>query len=395
MDTTGDADDGVSVVIITEIGEYSAGAETTLSPDVSEVSCASSPETTRKNRDYVDVAKHLRITGLQTFKKHYGVSYRRSELGYVLDVLPGTPHHPLTDMCKDLVVTEDLSQIVARGFDRIPKADAQLMESFGMEPEYRLYEKVDGVLVRIFYFGGKWHVAQGNSDNAKQVLPCGALRNDNYTYQDLIFDALHVERCCYTRFHKICSDLLDRNMTYLLQLASPDLQNVTSYAIATVTLLAVRHTRTGRWVEPSRDATILFCQLNAVHPDRWTGKNIKTLMEGLTPKNPGFVVYKRLEPLFVAENKRFKDLYEVRHDRSSNLDKKIRMFLEGSHADYVVQYPQECRVFDVMKGLLEKLIDKMKTFKREIAATSFDAFMETHGRQDYTAILESECGVCL
>lgn len=402
MDAYDDEDVGVIIVepedaevlatVVTADVEKGKEWEEEEEKEKEEETASSSPEIMkipRINGNYVDVLKHIRVMGLDRFKKHYVVSSRKVELGYVLDVLPGTPHHPLTDMCKDLIVSEDLSHVVARGFDRIPKADTRSMEAFNMQPQFDLYEKVDGVLVRIFHFDGRWHVALGNSDTAKHVLPVGAMKNDNRTYQDLIFDVLMVDRCCYKRFNKICYELLDKSMTYLLQLVSPDLQNVTSYAIATMPLLAVRHTRTGKWAAPTRDAKVLFCQLKPMHSDMWMGRNIKTLMEGLTPKNPGFVVYLGEQPLFIAENKRFTDLYEMRHNRSSNLDKKIRLFLEGRHEDYVTQFPQESRVFDVMKGLMDKLMERLETFKKEIAATSLHEFVTKNGPQDYIPILES------
>ena len=102
----------------------------------------------------------------------------------------------------------------------------------------KVLEKIDGSLIKLYYYDGNWVFATSSTCDAKDA-PIKNYRD--LTYKDIILQA--------DNYRKIPFDNLNKRYTYLFELVSPMTQVVIKYNVASLYYLATKKTATGEEVE--------------------------------------------------------------------------------------------------------------------------------------------------
>ncbi len=88
------------------------------------------------------------------------------------------------------------------------------------ESELHIYQKIDGSLAKVWYFEGAWRLSSNGVIDASEVV-----MNDGINFQSLFMRALSTYKLNWPEF----TSTLDKNYTYMYELATPDNKVVVSY----------------------------------------------------------------------------------------------------------------------------------------------------------------------
>lgn len=230
------------------------------------------------------VQTYLETHSLAELRKQHGVKHRWSTqrpgvftLNY--DQLEVCDTDPLSQECRGLILRmrhlydaadhdgapmDSLvigeTEIVALPFARFfnhgtgPCADVDLGNA-------RFYEKLDGTLCIVHHDGGAWHVATRGVPDADVPID-----HHEGTFRTLFERAL---RECGERYG-LATELgqgLDPERTYLFELTAPENQVVVKYDDRAVSLLGIRHRKTGHEYPPEMLGDLyLVCPSHRVEP---------------------------------------------------------------------------------------------------------------------------------
>lgn len=123
------------------------------------------------------------------------------------------------------------------------------------DPGLRVYEKLDGTMMVIYWdpLQGRWHAGTRSVPEADLPIRAGHMEIGDMTFSELFFKALRETREAAegkpldwepTGFDKVVH--LNKELTYVFELTTPYNSIVVKYDEPRVTLLAARHTATGR-----------------------------------------------------------------------------------------------------------------------------------------------------
>ena len=148
--------------------------------------------------------------------------------------------HPIVKECRSLVVREELDgktySVVSRAFDRFFNQGECSLE-FDLS-KLKLFEKVDGSLVSVFYTEDYGWMYRTKS----MIMPTLSVQGWDRTWKDLIESSLDWENLSG----------LDKNCTYIFEVVARENRVVVNYQEDKAYLLAVRNNKTGNYSEVVR-----------------------------------------------------------------------------------------------------------------------------------------------
>jgi len=138
---------------------------------------------------------------------------------------------PIVQACRGAVVEETLEgfNLVAYAFDRFFNIGEPLAVDIDWSTA-KVYEKYDGSLIKLFFWGGKWIVSTSGS-----VAGAGNAGTSEKSFEDLFWEAFY-----YLGYKK---DNLDADNCYIFELCSSENRIVVKYNDYELRLLAVRNRR--------------------------------------------------------------------------------------------------------------------------------------------------------
>jgi T4 RnlA family RNA ligase len=165
--------------------------------------------------------------------------------------------------CRGLIL-DDQYQTIARPLRKF----FNLQEHQGTLPDSvpKIYEKLDGSLILLFFYEGQWQVASRGSFLSEQALKAREILND---YQSEV-------------------DQLDRSYTYLLEVIYPANRIVVDYGNAErLVLLAAVHTETGEEIDHEG---VTWRDRAQTYPATSLPDWIKSLNQAELPNQEGFIL---------------------------------------------------------------------------------------------------------
>ena len=140
---------------------------------------------------------------------------------------------PLVCEARGIIIDAADQIIVCRPFDKF----FNVQEQYAAEIDWktaRVLEKIDGSLIKLYWYNGKWVFATSSTCDASEAFVAGY---KGVTYRDVIARA--------DNYGKIPFDELDKGCTYLFELVSPMTQVVIKYDKTTLYFLTARDNMTG------------------------------------------------------------------------------------------------------------------------------------------------------
>lgn len=304
-----------------------------------------------KNLKVVDFIKEHGIEKLNT---KYGITVKNyPEHGlYVLNYcqIESPKMSPITRECRGLTLTHDLD-VVARSFDRFFNVGEGDSVNFDIQPNDVCYDKIDGSLIRVFFFNGKWHCATRGTAFAESNCMWGP------TFEELVLKVYDDHAA--TEFDDVVPlGVLDENVTYSLELTCVENRVVTRYEGYTLHFLAARH-KDGHYVQVS-DETL--GAMRWVRPKAYTFDSVEHCVEAarnLPDLKEGYVIYRDGVPMCKVKSPTYVAVHLI---RGEGLNKKRAMTLALiNEADEYLSYFPEDRV------ILDPFIEACRLMKEDFA----------------------------
>lgn len=307
------------------------------------------------------VKDYLKTHTLRELEEEHGVNSRpnsamdKFSLNY--DMITVKNGDALAEQCRGLVIRVDpeLTKKMLRDVEKqedVPKArwrdrvigDIEVLawpmnrfynygDSFGATIDWsdvglRVYEKLDGTMVVVYWdpLYRKWFAATRSVPEADLPIRKDSIELGDMTYSGLFFKALFETRQALSSelitwnvdsIDKIVH--LNKEMTYVFELTSPYNRVVVKYDEPRVTLLAIRHTQTGKEVAienariqhvqrpktwPLRSASALDAFVNAADPAQLEGAVVcDSHFNRLKVKNKSWVLSSRAKDLVTTSRR--------------------------------------------------------------------------------------------
>ena len=157
-----------------------------------------------------------------------------------------------------MVVTTELKpRLLAWPMSRFyNEGDHHAAEVDWSDADLRIYEKLDGTMIVLYYNPdkGQWHVGTRGVPEADVELNGGVHTTEKITFAQLFWRALEatIKRASGSKKFDVeeWKTYLDKDVTYVLELTSPVNRVVVRYDEETTTLLAARRLSDGRELDP-------------------------------------------------------------------------------------------------------------------------------------------------
>lgn len=317
----------------------------------------------------MQVIEYLNEHGPAKLTEEFAIKVKVYEEGLLVlnyDQIDSPKAHPIVVECRGLILDSDYN-VVSRSFDRFfnqgeqPDTQAHIDMSKAV-----LFDKVDGSLIKLYHWAGKWRLSTRGSAFAEGNCQFGE------SFQELCMRAL---QCAEQEFQDRCDENLDTDWTYIFELTCAENRIVKAYNGYTLHYLAARNNKTyeygsdwheqqslkvggysiGKYTFASMEDCLEVC------------KHLKDLDEGYVLYQDGRPVCKIKSPTYVA----------VHHIRGAGLSPKriCLLVLSGEHEEYLNYFRDDEKFFTpyvealahlniTMEGIYEsaKNIESQKDF---------------------------------
>lgn len=224
---------------------------------------------------------------------------------------------PLVCEARGIIIDAKHQTVVCRPFDKFFNVQEQYAADIDWNTT-KVLEKIDGSLIKLYWYNGKWTFATSSTCDATEASVAGY---KGVTYRDIIARA--------DNYSRIPFDDLSKNRTYLFELVSPMTQVVIRYDKTSLYYLASFDNMTGEEVEvdlfeefkrprsyPLK--TIDECISAAVELNRDSEEDIKdegfVVVDGqhrrIKIKSPAYIALHRAVTNKVFTVKRMTELYQ-------------------------------------------------------------------------------------
>lgn len=256
---------------------------------------------------------------------------------------------PLVCEARGIIIDIVHQLVVCWPFDKFFNVQEQYAADIDWKTA-RVLEKIDGSLIKLYWFNGKWVFATSSTCDAGNASVAGY---KDITYRDVILRA--------DNYGKISFDDLDKGYTYLFELVSPMTQIVIKYGKTTLYYLAARENATGEEIDFELEdfkkprsfslRTIDECLEAAV-------KLNKDSEEDLTDE--GFVVVDGKHNRIKIKSPAYVTRHQIANNRVFTTKRVTDLFIQGADfAKLAKEFPNEARIIKYYDWQFEEVRHKI------------------------------------
>ena len=285
---------------------------------------------------------------------------------------------PLVCEARGIIIDVKHQMVVCRPFDKFFNVQEQYAADIDWNTA-KVLEKIDGSLIKLYWYNGKWTFATSSTCDATEASVAGY---KGVTYRDIIARA--------DNYSRIPFDDLSKNRTYLFELVSPMTQVVIRYDKTSLYYLASFDNMTGEEVEvdlfeefkrprsyPLK--TIDECISAAMELNRDSEEDIKdegfVVVDGqhrrIKIKSPAYIALHRAVTNKVFTVKRMTELYQ----QGADLVKLAKDFPGEAHIIkyYDWQFEEVRHNINEMAGYARALYEEYDHDRRAVASVIKDS----------------------
>jgi T4 RnlA family RNA ligase len=285
---------------------------------------------------------------------------------------------PLVCEARGIIIDVKHQTVVCRPFDKFFNVQEQYAADIDWNTA-KVLEKIDGSLIKLYWYNGKWTFATSSTCDATEASVAGY---KGVTYRDIIARA--------DNYSRIPFDDLNKNRTYLFELVSPMTQVVIRYDKTSLYYLASFDNMTGEEVDvdlfeefkrprsyPLK--TIDECISAAMELNRDSEEDIKdegfVVVDGqhrrIKIKSPAYIALHRAVTNKVFTVKRITELYQ----QGADLVKLAKDFPGEAHIIkyYDWQFEEVRHNINEMAGYARALYEEYDHDRRAVASEIKDS----------------------
>lgn len=260
--------------------------------------------------------------------------------------------HPIVTECRSLVVeflqVGDLNipefSVVSRSFDRFLNLGENGNEDKIDITKMKAYEKLDGSLIGLFYYDGKWLYR-----TKSMIMPTEDMEIDAFgtKWKDKIEEALGSE---YIEEIDIRMKNFFNNKTLILEFTSPYNRIVTQYQDTSITLLAIRDNNTGEYIRNHLilDKTATNCGWKI--PNYFEFNSVdkcKEVVASLPDLQEGFVLYDEFGvPKCKLKNSLYLAIHRLRGECTPTPKRIMDLVFTNETDEYLTYFPEDKYLFE-------------------------------------------------
>ncbi|MBQ7653327.1 MAG: hypothetical protein IJS93_03050 [Clostridia bacterium] len=234
----------------------------------------------------------------------------------------------------------------------------------------RVQQKVDGSIMKLWCYDGKWRLSTNGSVNAYNAKPDSNWSQD---YHDITFGELFESAVNYK---DIDFSSLDPNYTYIFELTSPYAKVVIQYPETSIWHLGTRDNRTFQELD---------VDIGVKKPASYPLKTMQDCIEAakaLPSDQEGFVVVDAFWKRIKIKNPTYLRLHRMIANRHLQRYDVVKMLLENEQDEFLCYFPEYKPAFDEFKRMISKYKTKLET--------TFAALDVTKSRKDIAAEIMSK-----
>lgn len=246
---------------------------------------------------------------------------------------------PLVRECRSLVLDSDFN-LVSRAFDRFlnyeeEKPDAPISEMVA-------YEKIDGSLVVVFWYAGKWMYR-----TRSVISPQQKVNGWDVTWSELIEQTI---------MSKMVDEAPTLECSYVFELTAPENRVVMRYAKREAYLLAIRHNETGAYV--SGEGRFGRGVTPWPRPRMFTFDSYEACKEAsghLPDLGEGYVMYSREgAPVCKVKNPAYVAAHHLKGEGFTKA-RGIELVATGEVVEYLALFPEDAKLFEPIQDAWSRL----------------------------------------
>lgn len=284
----------------------------------------------------------------------FGIKYNRSETNPSLvqlkyDMIDSPLGHPLVRQCRGLILDEANDwAVVARPFDKFFNFGEPCADSIDWGTA-RVQEKVDGSLIILYFYAGKWNAATSGMPDAS-----GDVNGFAMTFGDLFWDTFKAKEMELPR-HGM------EDMTFMFELTSPQNRIVVRQEKANITFLEGRKL-SGYYLDSD---TMAYCRAT-LNWDEVKVFPLKTLddalatFETLDPlKIEGYVIRDAAGARIKVKHPGYVAIHHMRGEGALTPKKVLQVILSGEADEVLANFPEWKPAFDQVVTRLNAMEDEL------------------------------------
>lgn len=185
------------------------------------------------------VVEYIKEHGIEKLTEEFAIKVKEYPEENLLvlnyDQIKSPKMHPIVIECRGLILDTDLN-VVCRPFDRFFNIE-ETKDTIDFIPDKtEVFEKVDGSLIKVYYYNNKWNIATRGTAFAE---------SDNYTGESFESLVIAAFGCDSVEDFQQKMKSVPKGYTHIFEYVSPKNKIVTPYTEDKMVLLSIRCNKTG------------------------------------------------------------------------------------------------------------------------------------------------------
>jgi T4 RnlA family RNA ligase len=289
------------------------------------------------------------------------------------DQIESPKTHPITKECRGLILSykqKGMSwEVVSRSFDRF----FNLGEAPEEYPTFDItkatcYEKVDGSLIKIYWWNGLWRIATRGTAFAETDTPMGV------NFKELVLKALDC-RDDYDFQNWCVEEGLHEDYTEIFEITCRENRVVTRYEGYKLWYLSSRKNSTGEYGHLDETS---WGTGRVLHPKEFSFDTLHAITESskiLPDLQEGYVCYQDGVPIVKVKSPVYVAVHHIRGEGTPSPKRIMQLVLMNEQAEYLKYFPEDQDFFDpyinALESLLKDITFKYNTYKGETDQKQF------------------------
>jgi len=304
----------------------------------------------------MQVQDYICSQGIKLLQEVFYIQVKEYENLVVLNYnqIQSPKQRPIVMECRGLILEKGSWEVVSRGFDRFFNLGEcpETQEHLDMAKAV-VYEKVDGSLIKIYYYAGEWHISTRGTAFAEAETAWGS------TFRSLVLKALG---CSEEEFQNRANRVLNPHVTYVFEVTSVENRVVKVYPGYTLHFLGARVNKTGEYLNYEEQA-MSMSGFGARLIGRYQFDSVEHCIEtvkGLKDLDEGYVLYQQDKPVCKIKSPTYLAVHRIRGEGLT--PKRImQLVLMHEQDEYLIYFPEDAKYFTCYQESFRKLLTEMKT----------------------------------
>ena len=306
------------------------------------------------------IQSFLQLGGqLSTLEKDYSIKVKRHgkypnlvQLKY--DQINSPMGNPLVQECRGLVLDGARDwEVVAWPFKKFFNSEESLASPINWATASVL-EKVDGSLIIMYYYDGKWRVATSGTPDAS-----GQVNDLQMTFADLFWETVYTEGSKAHHWAHEDPDSISHDITFMWELTSPYNRIVVQHSKPKLTLIGMRNRVTGQ------EYDVRTCAPAGVpvvkHFDLTKIEDVLSAAAALDPmQQEGFVVVDGSFNRVKVKSLDYVAIHHMKGEGGLTAKRVLERIVAGESDEILAHFPEWTPVFTEVAGRYNALAAELE-----------------------------------